>query len=60
MLATQEMALGSRVSTSPKVLPLYLVMGQGVFMAWRSCSSGLGKQNLVGIAKRTGPFLEKA
>ena len=29
MLATQEMALGSKVSTSPKVLPLYLVIGQG-------------------------------
>ena len=29
LVATQETALGSRVSTSPKVLPLYLVMGQG-------------------------------
>ena len=34
MLATQEMALGSNVSTSPRVLPLYLMMGQAAPPSW--------------------------
>ena len=40
LFATHKMAWGSSRSTCPSVLPLYLLIGQGVFMAFSSGSIG--------------------